>query len=404
MSDPHSKFMLTSQQEDDGSTRLDIMLDTRSLSHLWVFPMTYAIGVARVRVDGIGGVSTEEEWRNQGHARRLIETSIQRMQNNISDPAQLSLLWGVPNLYEKFGYISVAPESYLYLTELTHPVPMPSGWRMRSCEPRDIPAIHALYEQNTARAIGATIRQTEGRVWKQLAEITRAPDRDECRVIEAPDGSVAGYAWRGRDFWPVNTEEESPELFAIGEAMSCDIIAADALLAACRAWAVEEKTRRPAITRVELSVPVDGPIYAAAMRQHARLEVTWEPSGGCMARTLDVEGLLRALAPELTGRLQGTRISTYGRMRLITDLGAAVLDLSPSGVTVLDSAGAANNHDARETTIELPQQMLAQMAFGTFAPDVHLDRLKTPIDDIAHEWIEVLFPQRNPYVHLPDWV
>src|SRR4051794_20283059 len=96
-----------------GITQIDLVREATAVSRLFITPLTLTLGVARVRVDGIGGVWTEESQRMQGYARQLMEVSVAHMldaaargasQAGQPEPAHLSILWGIPNFYEKFGY------------------------------------------------------------------------------------------------------------------------------------------------------------------------------------------------------------------------------------------------------------------------------------------------------------
>src|SRR4051812_7114681 len=222
---------IRSQHLENGETLIELNLAERPVSRLYIIPLTISIGVARVRIDGIGGVETEEEYRGRGYARRVMEAALARMggaENTMSqDPAALSFLFGISNYYEKFGYARAGPWYSLHLTELAGGDPLPVGWTVRPCTPHDLPASHALYERGTAQAVGAVIRHPSGRVWSTLAGVVAESSRDECRVVVDPSGVVAAYAWRGRDFWPVDTEEETPDALAIGEAIAFGPAAAD---------------------------------------------------------------------------------------------------------------------------------------------------------------------------------
>ena len=221
----------------------------RAVSRLYIIPLTISIGVARVRVDGIGGVETEEEYRGRGYARRVMEAALAQMGGSekpvLQDPAALSFLFGISNFYEKFGYTQAGPWYSLHLTELAGGDPLPEGWTVRPATPQDLAAIHALYERGTAQAVGAVIRHPSGRA--------RSCSPQRCR-IQAETNVVSSSIRAGQspptpgevgDFWPVDTEEETPDALVIGEAVALGPAAADALLAACRSWTLEESTRRP---------------------------------------------------------------------------------------------------------------------------------------------------------------
>lgn len=72
----HVEEPLVTYREMEDHTRVDVLVDGRSVSHLVVIPLTIHIGRATVVVDGIGDVWTEEAHRGQGYARRLIEEMV----------------------------------------------------------------------------------------------------------------------------------------------------------------------------------------------------------------------------------------------------------------------------------------------------------------------------------------
>src|SRR5215213_7413469 len=82
---------IRSQHLENGESLIELNLAERPVSRLYIIPLTISIGVARVRVDGIGGVETEEEYRGRGYARRVMEAALARMggaENTLSqDPA-----------------------------------------------------------------------------------------------------------------------------------------------------------------------------------------------------------------------------------------------------------------------------------------------------------------------------
>lgn len=84
----------------------------KPLSRLWVTPLTIRVGDAKVRMDGIAGVFTDEEHRNKGYARRILEATIPWM---ASRDATLTSLYGIPNFYPKFGYVPAGPDNLFFL-------------------------------------------------------------------------------------------------------------------------------------------------------------------------------------------------------------------------------------------------------------------------------------------------
>src|SRR5215218_1088310 len=114
-----------------GTSDVLLQLDGRQVSRVVIVPMLMRIGAAVVRMDGIGGVGTEEEFRNQGYSRRLMETAVQQMQQG---DAALSTLFGIHDFYQKFGYETTGPEYSVILPLMNTSAArhsLPRGWRFR---------------------------------------------------------------------------------------------------------------------------------------------------------------------------------------------------------------------------------------------------------------------------------
>jgi hypothetical protein len=236
ITDPDIRY----QKEAWGATRVELVIDGRSVSRLFILPFTLRIGAAMVRMDGIGGVETEKDCRHRGYARRLLEATVDHMQQG---DAALSMLYGIPDFYPKFGYATAGPEHSIELPGPFDAAALSPGWRVRPFALADLPALRRLYDQNTARGAGTAVRSAEAGPWAKLA----APEgngADDCRVVESPDGQVRAYAWRARWHWSVSNWERDPEVLMIAEAMAESPAAADAVLAVCRRWAAEESGAR----------------------------------------------------------------------------------------------------------------------------------------------------------------
>src|SRR5215204_5909931 len=187
-----------------GTSDLLLQLDGRQVSRVVIVPMVMRIGAAVVRMDGIGGVSTEEEFRNRGYSRRVMETAVQQMRRG---DAALSTLFGIEDFYQKFGYETTGPEYTVVLPLEDTGTPtraLPRGWRFRPLTVGDMSAVKWLYHANTRRATGALVRHDAGdepseterlagvnpdaqkiglRAWNKLQVIAVEPGEDACRVL-----------------------------------------------------------------------------------------------------------------------------------------------------------------------------------------------------------------------------
>ena len=122
------------------------------------------------------------------------------------------------------------------------------------------------------------------------------------------------------------------------------------------------------------------------------------PAENFMARTLDVGRLLAALAPELSARRRTAPTALPAAICLETDMGATVLRITDTDVSVDEGTPPAD----APCVLRLPQTELMRLALGAFPPGDLLDRLDSPPDAGMRTLVEALFPQRQPYLHLPD--
>jgi hypothetical protein len=389
---------LEEEARADGSTRLHLRLGDRSISRLAIVPITIRIGAAAVRMDGIGGVGTDDEFRRQGLSRRLLEAAVTRMR---SGDAALSMLYGIPDYYTKFGFATAGPDFLLALKDAPGEVSLPAGWSERPARPEDLPRLQAIYEECTAGAVGTAVRYLDDWPWNRVIP-PPGECAAQCRVALNPAEALVGYAWHGRGFWYVDQmQQREPARLVLAEVMATSPDAADAVLTLCRMWArehsaarIERQAGEPLAEIVTGLTPEIG-VAAAAMHRSARLTAEYQPCGGSMARTLDVGRLLRALAPELSGRARwaGLRPST---LSVVTEIGEASLRIDPEGNVDVTERGSP------DAALRLPQSGLARLALGAFPPGDLLDRLREPVSPEARTVVEALFPLRHPHMYYPD--
>jgi hypothetical protein len=371
------------------------------------------IGGAVVRMDGIGGVSTEEEFRNRGYSRRVMETAVEQMRRG---DAALSTLFGIEDFYQKFGYETTGPEYtvVLPLAEATAPTrSLPRGWRFRPLTPGDMPAVMRLYHANTRRAIGALVRHDAGddpseterladlnpdarkiglRAWNRLQGIAVEPGEDACRVLVDQSGRIGAYAWFGANWWMGVRRRDLPGAFHIAEGMARDAEVADTLLVACRTWAEEAGSDGDGIA---LAIPPEGPVAMAAAYEGGQMLGVYTRGGNFMGRVLDLGRLLRLLQPELAARVRSARLPFQGRLNFRTDEDEAAIVIRDDDVQVDGRASGG-------VVVELPQTALARLCLGGFDPADVLARLPNRPNAEVEAVLRALFPRRMPHIYPMD--
>ena len=383
---PDADLTLVHEPTPEGQTRVKLVRDGREISGAFVVPMTVMIGIAPVRMDGIGGVETDENYRYKGYSRRVLEACIAFMKQG---DAPLTTLYGIPSFYPKFGYATLGPEPVIALRRDDIPELLPEGFATRPMQPGDLPAVRALYDAGMGQSIGPLVRDGQTPSWGKLAG-SLARNEDEARVLLDASGAIVAYAWRASwSWWMGSKYRDEPDALRVSEAFAATPQAADALLGACRAWAAER-----GVEAIEWMLPPDGRIGMAAALRGAAIRLHHSFEGEYMGRALDLLRLFRALQPELERRWAAATPPWRGRLVIDTGDDRAALTLGDGWL----AAGSATAADA--AAVPLSAGDVARLVFGSFDPREVLARVG--IGGPQAEALAVLFPQGFPYIYPAD--
>jgi hypothetical protein len=407
---------IVSSIDPEGKKQLFLeLVDGQRVSRVVIVPTLMRLGATVVRMDGIGGVKTDEAFRNRGYSRLVMETAIELMR---AGDAALSTLFGIADFYPKFGYATTGAEwtVTLPLREIsTSTASLPAGWSVRDFRPDDLPAVMRLYHRNTHHATCALMRHIESdesegntllaeasplarqigrRSWKKLENIIVEPEKDDCWVVLDPSGVIAAYVWLGQAHWSMRVRRESePNAFHLAEVMANGPLAADAMLATCRQWATDMGNDPE---EIQMAIPPEGPVANAAAHQGGTFVGRHSRDGNFMGRVLDVGRLLVQMRPELSARIRACRTVFEGDLVFVTDAGDATLAIGPEGVSTEAGSGAVR------VVVEMPQVMLARLCLGTFEPSDILARLPRSPDQRSRSLLTALFPRRLPHIYPLD--
>lgn len=372
-----------------------LMLSDTCVSWLTIRHFVICVGDAEVRMDGIAGVGTDDAHKMKGYSRRVMEAAIEHMTRG---DAAITMLYGIRDYYPRFGYATVGPDHMIFLNNLERGSERPNGWKTRPFAASDLSDVRRIYNEATAGAVGAVVRSEDDGMWSELLKTAEPESEDACRVVVDPNGRVRAYAWLGHWCWYIayNLSREYPEAFFLGEAIADGHDSADALLALCRSWAIEESEERT-IKEAIIVAPPEGHLSIAAGYQDARVVRAFTSCGGSMARVLDVRRLLDSLRPELERRLSGSKTASGCSLTLRTEIGEAAIICEDGRLRIEPAVGNVGGF-----TVDLPQTALARLALGAFPPCDILSRLPNPPSKTASELIETLFPLRSPNMYLPD--
>ena len=100
----------------------------------------------------------------------------------------ISMLFGVPNFYHKFGYATAIPETYVEFDTKDVQAAV-STYQVRKFQTEDAPEILDLYAANNAERTGTPLREEMG--WEKFTE--RGGIVPDPYVVLNEAGQVIGY-------------------------------------------------------------------------------------------------------------------------------------------------------------------------------------------------------------------
>ena len=361
----------------DGVWKISLSTEhEQDVSRLWLHEYQMRFGTARLRMGGIAGVGTNEEHRNKGYSRRVMEDSTAFMTESGFDVA---MLFGIANFYPKFGYATALPETWMEL-DTEDAQSAISAYRVCKFDGKDTPKILALYSANNA-------------------ERTGTPLRDETRWKEFKMGSDFGVV--ADPFVVLNEADEVIGYFVCDDTeencILCDIGFQDRTIFETVVHFLGERASRIGTAQIKCSLPADHPFAIFSRRYGCRIDTRNPKDRGGMMRIINQSSALQGITGELEKRLRrSAHLSQWsGKILISTELGQDCLGVDRGRVTHTSSKANAFH-------LEIPQDKLIQLMMG-----------RRGIEDLAIESdvsvtsgiipvLEILFPLDYPHVWWPD--
>ena len=357
--------------------RREMLIDGEVVAWLSVIDYQMRIGSARVRMAGIGGVETHHNHRMKGLMRILFEDTVRYMTSAGYD---VSLLFGIPNFYTKFGYATCLPACQVMIATRNAELAQADApaCRARPMQPDDLPFIIELYERQNAGRSCSVARTAEhfthfpkGTHWGQPAEAV---------VFEDQAGRRMGYA-----AW-----DKTNERVSVVEAEADEDRYFGALLTEFARQAVAKRCGH-----ITLHLPPDHPFADYLQRFGCEWTITCPRHADGMMRLINQAALFSKLQPELERRVRAAHLPTPLDVSIITELGA--LRLREIG----DRLALEDNTDA-PASITLSQDKLAQLMAGYRpARDVLNDAGAQATGNVLPQ-LDALFPRGWPHLWHAD--
>lgn len=266
--------------------------DGELVGGLRILTLALRIGRARLKCGGIGWVSTDPAHRNRGVCRALMADTHDYMARH---GYHLSLLFGVPDLYQKFGYVTAVPTHSVVVDANIQP-PSRERMRTRRVTPEDKSRLYAIFSSNMKDA--PLVIERSPSYFDTLFDCTARtipfpPDWRAAVVVLDRRERAAGY------FMPQRGENE----LHVKELGVADRAQCGAVLDAALAHA-----RRAGFSRVRFHVP-PWHEFARYLREYESLHETqyYRHREGMLA-LIDRDAAVARMVPEWRHRLRAAGI------------------------------------------------------------------------------------------------
>jgi predicted acetyltransferase len=197
--------------------RIDLFLDGKSVSRLWIADKWMRIGGTVIKIGGISTVGTDIAFRGRGFSSLVMQAALALMKKK---GYALSLLHGIPGFYHRFGYACCMPDYVLRLPVSKRTVAQISKLergkiRLRALASKDLASIARLYNREQNRRTGSLVRNPKR--WPGFLRCVGWSSKANVRVAVDEKDIIRGYLVYDRDS-KINRVSEiggtQPEVFA----------------------------------------------------------------------------------------------------------------------------------------------------------------------------------------------
>ncbi len=263
--------------------RCDLWLGDESVSHLGLLPYRQRFGAVDVPVEGFGDVVTHPSHRRRGYVRRLMSRAIERATERVD----ALFLYGIQNLYPKFGFVTCFYECEIVLS-VRNAERASSRGSHRELTLSDASAACELYNAEHATRPWSVVRDPDTPYGPRAVEDWNA---GETGIALERDGRLEGYALVSEQGFGRSEDLRVREICADTAA------AAERLISVIGARAWERRQRA-----ISFREPPDSTVGRALRRLGGRVALEGAADGGGMGLIVRRRSLVERLRPELSRR------------------------------------------------------------------------------------------------------
>lgn len=327
---------------------------------------TLRLGEARLKMGGLGWVTTEPRYRKRGLSRTLVLDTLDYMKQH---GYHVSLLFGIPNFYHRFGFATALADYFITVDAAELLACAGPAWKLREAKPGDIRAIQKIHEANDAPVACSLLRSA--------AHLTNKWERHKTfYVLTTDQGKVGAYFIASR----------ASDHLRVSEAGASTAALCEEVLAACARLAAEE-----AVGGVRFLVPPTHLFARYLLLHRSTHEMRVVRDCGGMLAFVNTTEALENLIPEWENLLAASAL----REKRIEF--TFMIDNTPCRVRAnrgaIDIAPASGKNK-----LSLSSSDLIHLITGYRYPADILAARRRILTAEARALITTLFPKRSPYV------
>jgi len=350
--------------------------DGRMVSHVGIWDYQMRVGRARLRTGGVGAVMTHGDYRKRGLACRVFGALLPAMREA---GYHFSLLFGIRNFYDRFGYVPAWP-TQSHVVGLDALPDEPLKLKLRRMPRREVlcgkGAIMRIYNLDNARRTGTAERPLYTRTRGLVGGF-------DLRALCDSAGRVRGYV-------VVQAKGEEMQVQEVGGLdRPCG---PGQLLAAIKRLARRAKCRRVRF----VSFGYDHPICQVLRAGDCSVEMRHSRSGGPMARVVSLGGCLERMCEELTERLRASTMKGFKGTLGIRGAGEAAALSIANGRVRLAPRPTKTPHRI------VAGPAVARLIIGSADPATLAAQSQVRFTGAAAELAEALFPKQWPMLNQLD--
>lgn len=330
---------------------------------------TMRIGEARLRVGGLGWLTTAPRHRGRGIASLLMQDAFAYLKQH---RYHLSLIFGNHGIFRRYGFVNTLAE-YSVQVDGHEAARFESPFKARPAKPGDIPALQKIHAANDSET-DCSILRTQAHLTNKWHQCVAT------QVLTDPQGKVLAY------YMP----RDEGDFLAVDEVGVADPGVCAGVLGSCAALAAEK-----GFARLRFQVPPPHP-FARFLLQFPSVHETHilAPGAGMMA-LVDVGETLENMLPEWESLLFH---SGAGELRSEVTL---VVENTPFRIRAnrgaVDVAAAPGRNK-----VSLNRGDLIHLLTGYRQLSDVLAGHRALLNPEGRTLLKSLFPKRTPYVWMFD--